>query len=825
MTDAELAADTAIRTFNFQIDNNSDFSSPIYDIHCDHNFYNFLAPLANGTWYWRVDFNDAGVAAWEPTRTFIIDDTSVDWDRSIFTNESTLATRADHPHMLFNASNKAAMKAYLDSTAPHGWSDLTFWPSLVIGQAWWPDELPPDGWLSTSGAGKIGTYAYVVSWTAFAHQMLGGSTYIGAREALPLIANYYLTGDTIAGNSDGDGTWADEDDIYHSHCTAILEGLALGYDWMYDDMTAPQRASVIAALEARCRYILNAEYTTGIAPGPATTSAFEDKYPDGTLKVNQHAQYRTGHSHLYPNFYRAMWAAFAGYGENSYCRQLFDKGVNYMLGVTNPYGPMGIVNAAMRGYAQSEVYISGGGVSMLHTHMMASVMFPEAEFQKNPWWSTNLDNWIYMCPIGFVERGNATWGDSAHGTVYTAIGDKKFGRDLAKWMQPHDATRAGKMYRHWQNQFALPPYSGGSTAEVVDALPYLYHFQTVPTPASEDAGGYITDLGWAVGHSISPSTTTGFEDGVSFYFCARPSGHGVSHDNNNDGHVEITAYGAAVTDAGAGFNNYSRAGWASNCPGVNGRFPNAAFYGPIQPWYSKFIGWKETDDWIYVAADLTNSYPTKAYTVSGNQILYTQAEYGDADLEGLVKVQRHVLFGRRKYFVIWDDFENDEAATFSATYVVQPNTLTLDSTNRDWSYETLPNQDAQTVTVYVDFINDNSTISLTQKSGEGATGVKQNVITSQFIDTSSAASDYLAKSHVLWISNATPATTFNMLHVIFVTESGEDPPTITRIDDHTAHIEHPESDIDHTIDFSSSQVEITIAGESLGNRDGNSDYC
>ncbi len=116
-----------LRSFQFQVAyNEADFynvSELAVNILTDSNMYNFLAPFnrsrmnSESKMFWRIGYIEAGdsvPSVWSPISIFIINNSAREWDRSMLANDSYLAQKSVHPHMLFNESNREQMYNYLE---------------------------------------------------------------------------------------------------------------------------------------------------------------------------------------------------------------------------------------------------------------------------------------------------------------------------------------------------------------------------------------------------------------------------------------------------------------------------------------------------------------------------------------------------------------------------------------------------------------------------------------------------------------------------------------------------------------------------------------
>jgi hypothetical protein len=288
-----------------------------------------------------------------------------------------------------------------------------------------------------------------------------------------------------------------------------------------------------------------------------------------------------------------------------------------------------------------------------------------------------------------------------------------------------------------------------------------------------------------ISSTYGANTTNCFNNGVGLVFQARPQGSDEGHSYFSDLSFEIWAYGANVTDAGAGMNQFGRAGWDHYSLLVNGIGQCQPLGAPVVPYYSKFIGFEDTSNYTYVAADATAAYPHSNFAPGGWLIppQFAAVETG-APLAFVQKVQRHILFMRRKYFVMYDDLQSLEPATFTWLYPVYPNTLVLstNSTNISFSY-TCTNLTGGTVTVEVAHIAMPQYLGLLDENG---TNVACNPVTGE--NYWLTGGNWYPRAHTLWVSNTMPATNFHFMTVIYPVPPGAALPQITRVDDYSVAV-------------------------------------
>jgi hypothetical protein len=755
--------DKSVNRFRFKISPNSNMSSPVVDVECNYNFYNTLAPLTAGnTYYWQIEFMTLAEVheADSAIRSFTIAADAVEWDRSDLVDEMYLAAKADHPHLLFNDSNRSAVSTAVQATS--GWSTLVSAADAAIGQAYWPDEV---------SAGDKGAWALAILQVAFVYQMTQDADYEGAAEQLALLADYYV---------DNDGPITDQ--ITVNTWIQVYQSICYGYDWLYDLMDGTQRTTVLNAIYLRTRWVLHGlPLTLTGDPEAYGYSDITGAYA-GTSRIQYFSLFKRGDSHGFYNFQHGMLGALSAFGDDADCRTLFDIGINYMIGVTYPFG-QGAPNQG-REYGAGGLMIDGNA---LFTAMLADILFPEAGFDKNPFWADCADWHDRMIPVKW-DQTYEPWGDGGQDAYIMAW--NSVGRNLA-WF-----TQSGAIRTHWNNQVTTT-FGGTPQANNVYDIALDYYYNLPAGVTSYDKSKLFLEEGWVCASSVVPNGSNAFNDGVGFNFAARPRGSEGGHSSYCDGNFEFWAYGGVLTMGGNGINSYSHVPWASNTICINGLGQVQPQVSPLDEYYARIIAYKTTDNYTYTAADLTEAYPDEVFVVANTPAAFADLHDG-APLPGLTKVQRHVLFMHGKYFVVFDDLANGAtAATWSWVYHILPDTLSGSPTTT-FDY-TVPGSGGD-VAVYVKHIGTGAGITTTHLE---TTDVASNPITAEdYYDQTFVP----RKNHVMWVSSADTATTFTFMTVIFPVAPGGAAPTITRVDDKTVTVVHAGSSIDETISFDPANV-------------------
>lgn len=759
------------RVFQFQVSTQSSFSTLLVNVRTPWNFYNFLAPMpANGpTLYWRVAHIVNGTTNfWTLTRKFRVAPNAQIWDRSMLASESYLASKAQHPYMLFNDGNKAALRTFLDGAfASYNNGSGEGWRKLA-GLAW--------GYMHTYHAPNAYQAAWMTNYVstnnlitpleralhlanlAFVWQLTGDSKWIANKPQTQLrwLAQYYL-----------DRRLWDED-VVGTQTAFIIQDLAFAYDMFYPIMTPAERA----VLE-QCFDLHTAQNLRGPTPhvnffSPTSPWTPTNNYT-GSYVVQSFSPAALGTSHWYDNHYAAMYSALAGYNTSTNARALLDMGMHYMIARGLPFGDKAGMNQG-RSYGFD-------GIRLLFqwTYYLARA-FPEASFASNPLLQSNVEWLSRLEPAGW-SAGNEAWGDGKYGG-YDHWYPQNFGRDLAC------LSSNGIAWQHWvAEQGDKWEWFQSSLFDYRNAGVPFFHPPPAPKTNTVLAKAFIED-GWVMAQSKPSNVREGFTNGVGIIFQARPRGSEIGHSFATDLSYQLWAYGAQLTDAGGAYNSsISKVPFGHYTLLVNGVGPMQGYFRQSAPWCARITAFTNGADFTYFAGDGTFAYP-RVQQVQGGDTTQEYYRYQvNPPLGHLQSVQRQVLFQRRKYFVMQDTLKSSQDCTFTWLYHVLEPTLKGAPTASGFSY-TVTNQYAggPTVTVYVAHCALPAQLSVTNMSGQR---VYQNPINGTNYWW---ADDPFPRSHALWYSNRTPAKNWRFLTVIYPVKAGDPVPLIRRLDDFTVEV-------------------------------------
>jgi hypothetical protein len=787
--------DVSPHEFIFQISSNKSFTDFSVNVRTPWNMYNTLAPLVpGGNYFWRIGYiyprNPDDPNSWtlstngwkdSPsvwiTNSFSISSNATSWDRSMLANPDYLAARGKHPHILFNADSRTNLLAWLNGCyrknqvgsgtvderkVGQSWDNALKTATQTISSPWWQDSKPMGGWDGNWGV-RVGEVAFVAAVT-------GSKLYnlTNLANQLDLLAAYFRTNGGPTADIAGGGAGQ----------LCIYRSIVCGYDWFYDVLTPAQRYNCLRAIELRSAWgLYSSWFTIGLWGGPYSTNV---NYP-GPFSVRAFNAGKLLNNHPMVNSHYDYWGALAAYNDSPICRKLFDAGVNYMIGVGMATGGFEGGMGDGRSYLFSMLFNGGGLDANFFTYVWYGISFPEAKLNLNPFWSRNAEWFSWMWPVGYTQ-GHDGWGDVGWGNAANPW-LSSYGKYLAGFTGNSIASQHSKAQR------AL----SGEPGDSIVNTPILYYYPPPSSPASNVVADFFPHGGWAFGSTFSPNSPACYSNGVGFIFQARPGGcQPLSHSHFSDLSFDLWAYGSTITDAGSDMTYYGKDSMSHYCLLVNGYGTMQPWEAPLEPSYSRIIGYTNSTDYTYVAADATLAYPHKKFAPEG----WLVAREAYADLSFVTKVQRHILFPHGKYFVIFDSLESRQPATFSWLYHVLEDTVTnLNEKTVSFEYtsniQKLLGSKAKTtdVRVLVQHIFSPDGVTITNLTGTNVTA--NPVRGGNYWDASDKTHP---RAHALWVSNQKPSTNWHFLTVIYPIKPGDKAPAITRITDRTVRIQNGDED-------------------------------
>lgn len=745
-----------IHIFTLQIDDSPDISSPVVDVVTPYNFYNTLPALnGDGPWYWRVGYDVGSTSeTWSEIRSFTIAPDAVEWDREGLAYPDFAGI--GHPRILFTSDSLEEIRSLASShpASQDALDDMVNDADDILGEQWWSDFPSTDTNASTEPYYQI---ARGLALVAFVYVLTEDPRYEGVVQRAVTYASWprggYSSPEGAGGDSSEDSTQANE-------------YLALLFDWLYPVLSSAERDIFVESLEWRVDYIYH-EFAW-MRDGEVRSSGLSAQCS----------------SHPYEASMDTAVACLALYEHSVLGQECFDLMVNYMIGVTSGMG-----------YDEAWNEGPGYGNSKMKWLMNATLYFatalPDSHLERNPFYRSIGDFFSRITPVGLPH---SPWGNGSANDGYYTGGRRANFRRLAH------VTGEGRFLRNWRE-------SGGNLYSsfrpwIGYALPY--HFAE-PAEALEDENVRLFPVaGWVTAASGPPSSAETFEDGLGIIFQARPRG-GYSHSFNSDNSFQLHAYGQQLNHGGGSTVNLDAFAYHTMShttlliDGLGQAQPGSG--APLHSTYSRVIAFEHGVDpvsdvpFVFFAGDATNAYPESPGDYS-RWALPLDEVYEERALGYLDRFIRHVLFVRDRYYVVFDDVETEQPATFTWLYHI------LDDAPFDFSSEDFTvRYGAGDVQVILSHIAHRDDLELDDRRGLDA---MVNPMTGE--DYRDLRRDGPEPSHNLWISNQTPASSFNFLTVIVPYLSGEIEPRITRIDDVTVEIEAEPGIVD-TIHFGSPRPE------------------
>lgn len=403
----------AARQFRLQIGADPGFASPAVSVLTDRNFYNALAPLAAGTWYWRVgyDTNKDGTAdEWSTVRSFTVVASTPTWDRSAVATAATTLGALSRPRLGPSGGDWVAFRTGLQGdTRKNAWlNQLLNDANAIVWQNWFAnpaqyfpatDNDAADGTtdgkvtFTTPGgteqwtANTFGSRAHDIATVAFAHKVTGNATFAGAKDMMLRMAAFPSGARTLS--------WPEYHGSTSKQSTAISECLAVVYDWYYADLTPTQRTALLDAVRLRVEKVLfdGRSWRSGGAGSLAG-----DAYYNGVGIW--------GDSHPYQNLMWTLPAALLiagdhpthdGYGA-----------VPFLLDFLN-----GVTSSATYGHEDGGVnegpgYAGEKQGAMLRAALATRLLLPALQVQKNPYFAGYQRYYSHLIP---TDYGRIPFGD------------------------------------------------------------------------------------------------------------------------------------------------------------------------------------------------------------------------------------------------------------------------------------------------------------------------------------------------------------------------------------------------------------------------------
>lgn len=730
MENPQDSALNCLRTFRFQVSRSQTFATPAVNVVTSNNFYNFIAPFTNadgstytGSNYWRIIYMNSNASinvATSAVRSFRLGAASMNWDRSSLARHSSLiSATAEHPHMMFRENDRSDVLRWCQTSQwSAAWITISNRAFQTITQAWW----------STPQATNKYDFPLLTTEVAFVYQLTRNGTLL---QADPMAkASLYAT-HFLRRNYDR----SDPASIHQvgSRCLPLL------YDWLYHHMTTTQRSNILFCLESQCRFYLYSFWWYN-----ASATDINRAYV-GPYGMNRASASRLGSSHPKGSLFYGLSACLGAMGESPFLRTFFDYAANYVIGQFEPYtedgGPIN----------QGRGYLSTIPPHITRTIIPLAITFPQVQLHKHPLFK-GIARWL-MCfePVNFSQI-NEPWGDLGSGRPLLWQG-----HDMANVaLFAHD----GEAYQHHINAYKVKDRYVAPRDLFELLIPFYY---PPPDPKTASTTCFVNpDGGWFISSSEPPNTFETFTNGVGFITHARPRGTEVNHSKFSDGDIQMWAYGASVTDSGCG--SYKKHPMYHNTllvDGIGMCLPQL----PMHDWYSRLIGWQDHDRYSYVAMDITRAYNRSNFTVGGYGLNSAFASFYTTNKVPYVsQVQRHILFPRKQYLVIYDDLRTSRPATFTWKWNVLEPTMSVNTGACAFEYTATNHYSDTKVRVVVQHVVNPHAMTIIGLKGTNT--ARSNPITRE--DYGATDGDTYARwNGTVWVSNAEKSTDWHFLSVVY----------------------------------------------------------
>ncbi|MFW5867939.1 MAG: DUF4962 domain-containing protein, partial [Armatimonadota bacterium] len=501
----------AQRVFTLQIADNAACAEPLIEvIDTPYNFYNALPVLDEGEWYWRVGYRlaDEDEVSWSDTRSFIVTDEAVEWDRTIINRAHEVLAQKPHPRIGPADGDWEAFRAALEAD-PRGAEYLqrTLNSAESAKNADWWEDFPQTDDLEVTGlTGRdwisITNRLVVIS---MAYRITGDESLLPAKEHVLTLASFPKGGQTSP--------------EYHAKVrkwpTQINQHLAVCYDLWYPDLTDAERAAVREAVEWR----LEATYL----------QAKSWLRANGTADSRGVAVFAA--SHPFENFVWSLPAVLLTAGDSELADELTPLVLHFITGVTASHGPD-------EGWNEGLSYGGWKGHSMLQAALATELLLPELEIGRSPYFPRLSEWFAHLHPLGIRRLPFGDYGQDAEGKRGTQLHVSKF----IAWLS--DDGRATHRFQALADELDDRP-SGYSWWDLA-AVPRLSMAE--PEPYAPDA--VFPEAGWVMASTRPPSLREDFANATGMIFKCRPRG-GHSHSFRSEGDFVWYAHGATLS-VGAG---------------------------------------------------------------------------------------------------------------------------------------------------------------------------------------------------------------------------------------------------------------------------------
>ncbi|MGC9318481.1 MAG: DUF4962 domain-containing protein, partial [Armatimonadota bacterium] len=610
------------RLFTLQIAPTDEFADPVVEVRdTPYNFYNALPVLEEGTWHWRVGYRLADEPLrWSDSRSFIVTEDAVEWDRTVIERAPQLLGAKAHPRLGPTDGDWEAFRATLeaDEHAAEWLAEVLKIAENAGGRDWWTDFPETD---RKDATGLDGADWAKIAWElancALAYRLTRDESLLPGIDHVVALASFPKGGQSSPEYHADVRKWP----------TQVTEHLAVCYDLWHPELSEGQREQILASIGWR----LHATYL----------EAASWLRSDGTAHVRGVAVFPA--SHPFENFVWSMPAALLTAGDLELSDELVPLTLNYLTGVTSGHGPD-------EGWNEGLAYGGWKGLSMLYAAMHTQLLLPELHLGRSPYFQRLGEWYAHILPLGIRRLSFGDYAQGPEGQRGTQLHIFK----LLAWL-----TDDGRTTRRYH---AL----AGEVGYRRSARPWLDLSAAarlqMPEPRPYSPSAVFPEAGWVMVSTAPPSDREAFEDATGMIFTCRPRG-GYSHSFRAENDFVWYAHGQtlSVGAGGAYPDPHSRHSMSHNVIMVDGQGQDWNSRDPAYPYCGRLLAYREGDGYTWWVGDATHAYQ---------------------NVPGLLRWHRHVVFLDGRAFVIFDDLamrEDADPAQFSwLLHVDQPVELSID---------------------------------------------------------------------------------------------------------------------------------------------------
>jgi hypothetical protein len=742
---AEDIRNIAPTVFSLEIAADADFEEPQVRIEdTPYNFYNALAPLPPGTWYWRVGYGAQPNPEWSKVYSFVITGDTPVWDRSFIRGAADrlrgMSGSRTAPEGESWEEWNARLAAHPDTREQH---EMLFREAeRVMALPWW-DEFPETDQLDRPTRTREERTRWVgmlknLSVVAFCYRLSGDEKYAGALPRIIKMASWPRGGLLSPENLGGQTKMPSQ----------AAELFAVVYDWFREDWSPEQRATLRETLRWR----------------------LQDMFFDPDNIVWQQGEERMRHfglaysagSHPYQNFAWAVPAIVLMAGDLEIADTLLELSLHYLTGVTIPDGPE-------EGYNEGHGYSNEKAGTLLDAVLVVEMLLPEAGQGRNP----VIQKLIHWFAFMFSGPEDLPWGDSWLGTSRN-IGDENL-RKLA--MLTHSPLAKSLWVQRGKGEYGSNVRSGYGRPwfEFMAWDRYAESLEALPEAEIDDTL-FLPEAGWVFAHSRPILSLEDYNQAVGMQFQMRPMG-GYSHSYASDGSFVWFAHGALLS-VGGGWRSWASLGYSRSPLSHNSLLINGVGHSVVDPyqpqraWTARPLAFEQGEGFTYWAADLGEGYRPQI----------------EVD-----HVVRHVLFVEGRWFVIFDDLQVPEPARFTWLFHVQQDVplgveadgfqYTVDHVNAEVRFANVPGTlEIQHATGREAYVNPDSGEDFYPGDMERA---KSRGIFSPFLTRP-------LNQHSLRVRNQEPSTSWQFLSVLNASPEDTPLPEIEMLDEKRVALHTPD---------------------------------